>query len=312
MDHAEAAAFDAAVRQAAFDRVRDLARHGELTSERILEGFTYAGERWPLVNPQRGIFKPRKLPFLLSIRTVVPRPGGRVRYDDQIHAHGQIFSGKDVLDYAFMGTDPAAPENVWLRQAAQQQVPIIYFLGVAPGLYHGIIPTFVVDWDGTALRARIAFGEIAGATATAPLPDATERRYALRLVKQRLHQASFRERVLTAYDRRCAITGLPEERLVDAAHIMADPDELLGQPVVANGLALSKLHHAAFDQHLLGIDPDGRVHVADRLLELHDGPLLEQGLKAMAGRVIRPPRDARNQPDRDRLEARYELFRRAA
>ena len=54
---------------------------------------------------------------------------------------------------------------------------------------------------------------------------------------------------------------------------MPDADELLGQPVVANGIALSKIHHAAFDNHLIGIDPDGRVHVSERLLMLHDGPL---------------------------------------
>lgn len=35
-------------------------------------------------------------------------------------------------------------------------------------------------------------------TTTAAAPDAAERRYALRLVKQRLHQASFREGVLAA------------------------------------------------------------------------------------------------------------------
>ena len=30
----------------------------------------------------------------------------------------------------------------------------------------------------------------------------------------------------------------------------------LGQPVVSNGLPLTKIHHAAFDAHLIGIDPD--------------------------------------------------------
>ena len=107
-------------------------------------------------------------------------------------------------------------------------------------------------------------------TATAPPADAVERRYALRLVKQRLHQASFRESVLAAYDHRCAISNLPDDHFLDAAHIMADVHELLGQPVVANGIALSKIHHAAFDNHLIGIDPDGRVHVSERLLMLHE------------------------------------------
>jgi putative restriction endonuclease len=93
---------------------------------------------------------------------------------------------------------------------------------------------------------------------------------------------------------------------------MADAHELLGQPVVPNGITLSKIHHAAFDGHLIGIDPDGRVHVSERLLMLHDGPLLEQSLKAVAGTVIRVPRSEQHHPDRDRLAIRFEQFKRAA
>ena len=37
-----------------------------------------------------------------------------------------------------------------------------------------------------------------------------------------------------------------------AAHIVADKDEQFGQPVVSNGIPLSKIHHAAFDAHLIG------------------------------------------------------------
>jgi putative restriction endonuclease len=76
--------------------------------------------------------------------------------------------------------------------------------------------------------------------------------------------------------------------------------------------SLSKIHHAAFDNRLIGIDPDGRVHVSDRLLKLHDGPLLEQSPKAAAGALIRLPRGKQYHPDRDRLAARFELLRRAA
>ena len=304
---------DAVIRQAAFDHVRALqSRDPVLSHEVIKEGFQFEGKRWPLVNPQRGIFKPSPMPFLLSIRTVFPKKGGRVWYDDQRNVHRQIFAGEEVLDYAFMGRDPAAPENTWLREAADRQIPLIYFLGVSPGRYQAIIPTFVVDWDARRLSARIAFGELAGATATAAPPDLAERRYALRLVKQRLHQASFRDRVLEAYGHRCAISNLPDDHLLDAAHIMADAHELLGQPVVANGVALSKIHHAAFDNHLIGIDADGRVHVSERLLRLHDGPLLEQSLKAVAGAVIRLPRGKEHHPDRERLAARFELFKRVA
>jgi putative restriction endonuclease len=100
-----------------------------------------------------------------------------------------------------------------------------------------------------------------------------ERLYALRDVKHRLHQLSFREAVMAAYNGRCALSGLPEPLLLDAAHIVADGDALYGQPVVPNGVPLSKMHHAAFDAHLIGINPDHRVHVSDRLLSLNDGPM---------------------------------------
>jgi hypothetical protein len=35
----------------------------------------------------------------------------------------------------------------------------------------------------------------------------------------------------------------------------------LRQPVVSNGLSLTKIHHAAFDADLIGADPDFRIHV---------------------------------------------------
>jgi predicted restriction endonuclease len=60
----------------------------------------------------------------------------------------------------------------------------------------------------------------------------------------------------------------------------------LGQPIVPNGISLTKIHHAAFDVHLIGIDPDYRLHVSDRLLGQHDGPMLE-ALKRLNGGTIR-------------------------
>jgi putative restriction endonuclease len=114
--------------------------------------------------------------------------------------------------------------------------------------------------------------------------------------------------VLAGYDNRCAISGLPERRLLDAAHIVADVDENMGQPIVTNGLPLSKLHHAAFDANLIGIDPDFRIHISAALLSMNDGPMFEQGIKAIDGRTIRMPGRNRDYPDRDRLAERFALF----
>jgi putative restriction endonuclease len=298
---------DTLMRVAAFEHVRRLGEvHNHLTATELKPGFVFEGERIPLINPQRGIFKPQQMRFLLSIKTVFPKPGGKVWYDDQREVHCQIFEGDDAIDYAFMGKDPDAADNRWLREAYENRIPIIYFLGIAPGRYQAMIPSFIAGWDGKALKARVAFGASDQDILTPP-ETALERRYALRAVKQRLHQASFREAVITAYNGRCALSGLPEPLLLDAAHIVADKDEQFGQPVVPNGIPLSKIHYAAFDAHLIGIDPDYRLHVSDRLLGRNYGPMLE-ALKRLNGGTIHLPDRDRDFPDRDRLALRFERF----
>jgi putative restriction endonuclease len=299
------------MRLAAFDHVRRLGEvHDHLTAAELKPGFLFQGERIPLINPQRGIFKPQQMQYLLSIKTVFPKPGGKVWYDDQREVHRQIFEGDESIDYAFMGQDANAADNRWLREAFEHDAPIIYFLGIAPGRYQAVFPAFITGWDAKALKARVAFGEPGRATLVPP-QDAPERRYALRAVQQRLHQASFREAVITAYNGRCALSGLPESLLLDAAHIVADKDERFGQPIVPNGIPLSKIHHAAFDAHLIGIDPDYRLHVAERLLVQKDGPMLE-ALKRLKGESIHFPYRVKDRPDRDRLALRFERFKAAA
>lgn len=320
---------DARMRLAAFEHVRRLAEvHDHLTAREFKPGFIFEGERIPLLNPQRGIFKPRQMRFLLSIKTVFPKPGGKVWYDDQREVHRQIYEGDESVDYAFMGQDPNAADNRWLRDAFERQVPVIYFLGIAPGRYQAILPAFLSGWDPKALKASVAFGApmqgtleqaqgLRGAEGSlqsiiGPYPDSPlERRYALQAVKRRLHQSSFREAIITAYGGRCALSGIPEPLLLDAAHIISDKDERFGQPVIPNGIPLSKIHHAAFDAHLIGIDPDYRLHVSDRLLDREDGPLLE-GLKRLEGGTIYLPKRIEDRPDRERLEIRFERFKVAA
>jgi putative restriction endonuclease len=104
---------------------------------------------------------------------------------------------------------------------------------------------------------------------------------------------------------------LPRRELLDAAHI--EPDrEARGEPSVNNGLALCKLHHGAYDANLLGIRPDLVIELSQALLDTHDGPTLEHGLKGFAGKTIHPPRRAKDHPAPEHLEARYAIFRRSA
>jgi putative restriction endonuclease len=72
-------------------------------------------------------------------------------------------------------------------------------------------------------------------------------------------------------------------------------------------MSLCTIHHRAFDQNLVGISPDHRVHVAERLLEDDDGPMLDL-LKGFHQKAIELPRRESARPDRERLAARFEQF----
>jgi len=93
-----------------------------------------------------------------------------------------------------MGQDPNSADDYRLRVVYENQIPIIYFFGIALGHYQAMLPTFISGWDATRLTAKVVFAMAERGQLVAP-QDAVERRYALRVVKQRLHQAVFREAV---------------------------------------------------------------------------------------------------------------------
>jgi len=98
--------------------------------------------------------------------------------------------------------------------------------------------------------------------------------------------------------------------LLDAAHILPDRHPL-GDPVVPNGLALCKLHHAAFDADILGVRPDLKIEVRHDVLREADGPMLKVGLQGFDGQIITVPRQTALRPNVAFLAERYERFRKA-
>jgi putative restriction endonuclease len=101
---------------------------------------------------------------------------------------------------------------------------------------------------------------------------------------------------MLAYQRRCAICSLRHADLLDAAHIIED-GRPGGDPVVPNGLALCKIHHAAYDRSILGISPDLVVHIDGDVLVEVDGPMLLHGLQEFHGEKLRVlPAHARTSP----------------
>jgi putative restriction endonuclease len=116
---------------------------------------------------------------------------------------------------------------------------------------------------------------------------------------------------LRAYNEACAICRLRHPELLDAAHILPDAHPL-GQPIVPNGLALCRLHHAAFDRHIIGVRPDLVVEVRDDVLSEIDGPMLVHGLQDNHGRALVTPRRPVDRPRAEFLAERYDLFKAAS
>jgi putative restriction endonuclease len=300
---------DLRVRLAAFAFLDERRKASSDLFERreLQHGFLIEGERVPLQAP-RGIFKPRICALPLSITTVPVKEGRPRPYDDAIGDDG-------LLRYRYRGNNPNHPDNVGLRDAMRRRVPLIYFHGIVEGKYEAEYPVFIVGDSPGSLTFTVSVDERRFANLGNIPDDPTEtdirRRYVTRAVQQRLHQQEFRERVLEAYQRHCAICRLRHDQLLEAAHIVGDR-EALGTPTVPNGIALCSLHHAAFDAHLMAVRPDYEIEVRRDVLDESDGPMLIHGLQGFHGKLIRVPARQQLRPDPHLLEIRYGLFRQAS
>jgi putative restriction endonuclease len=190
---------------------------------------------------------------------------------------------------------------------------LIYFHAVAESIYKAIYPCFIESVDLQNMNCRISVSSdlISGNNIFYARDSEAwkiERRYALRETKARLHQADFRIQVLNTYGKRCSMTGLPVPQLLEAAHIVPDSHEL-GEASIQNGICLSRIHHRAFDSNLIGITPDYKILVSQKLLEINDGPILESGIKLLHGQKLKLPRIRKNWPSQDLLSQRFEFFK---
>jgi putative restriction endonuclease len=276
------------------------ATHGEDIPYRggLDAGFAFRGRRIPFLAPARGIFRAAAQAggAALSINTSTAPP-----YDDEETADG--------FQYAYQAGPIDNADNRALRAAFAQAVPLVYFVATRPGFYRPEYPVYVIADDPVARRVLVTPGRMVGPLDEREptiVEDPIERRYEVRQTRVRLHQARFRGRILLAYAGRCTICRLKEMRLLDAAHIAGDL-EVDGEPIVPNGLSLCSIHHRAFDQDLVGVSPDYTVHVAPRLLEDEDGPMLDL-LKTFHAAPIEVPSRRTWRPDRERLAERFERF----
>lgn len=272
--------------------------YGETLPRKILEvGFTYFDTTIKLVGPQ-GIWKPRQMDLPLSITTTIGGP-----YDDKQDSKG-------FLNYRYRGDNPNHRDNTGLREIMRQRKPMVYFFNIFPGKYVASYPVFIVNEEPAKLSFTVAIDDIAylNVDRVEDNMSGTERRsYITQTILYRAHQRQFRERVIAAYRNQCALCHIKHIELLDAAHIIGDRDDH-GDPVVQNGLSLCKIHHAAYDNNFIGINPDYIIKIRPDLLTETDGPMLKYGIQSLNNTKLILPSQRIQYPDRERLERRYSEF----
>jgi putative restriction endonuclease len=284
------------LRAAVFTYVDELVGSGSPYVTRAqLSEFHFRGERFPLIDPSKGIRKPAGWSTVLSILST-QTPADRGGYDDDVRDDGSVV-------YRFMrpAASDASATNSALLGTMDRGEPILYLIEVATSTYEPVYPVWFRGREGEA----VVVSDVGPTGEYADIVDL--RRYQKVVGKRRLHQEEFRARVLFAYEDRCCICRLGRRGLLDAAHIVDDAD-LSGLAIVPNGLSMCRIHHAAYDQYLIGVRPDLKIEVAPDVLREEDGPMLRHGLQEIAGNQIRVPSSRRAQPDPDRLEWKYERF----
>lgn len=271
-----------------------------IPAQELQMGTTVDGHRLGVMSHGLGIWKPKSLNAALSVMTTAPKPGQPPPYDDD-------WIDSTRLSYAYQGDDPSLWTNRALRMAWEHQLPMAYLYGVAKGWYLVEFPVYVARDRPADRRVDLVFGH-PGDIISGVLVEIDGRTYGARETRSRLHQTGFRTRVITAYQGRCSMCRLDHISLIDAAHIVPD-GQPAGLPITANGLALCKIHHAAYDQRFIGVRPDLVVEVDGDLLNEVDGPMLRYGLQAMHGEKLGSvPTQRVDKPDPDRLEWRYAQF----
>ncbi|MBD2760536.1 HNH endonuclease [Yimella sp. cx-573] len=273
-----------------------------LTYREILE-FRFRGEPFPLIQ-QPGIWKPRVLSSALSIKTAYRPTGAERPYDDDMGVDG-------LPRYKWRGNDGQHSDNRSLRDAMHDGVPLIWFWGIGKAVYKPIFPVYLIDEEAHSHQFVVATDGLQHIESTGSAIEEVMRRYLRSETTRRLHQPVFRSMIMRAYNTRCAVCELKHSVLLDAAHIVEDRHEL-GIAAVRNGLALCKIHRAAYDAGILGVTPRLQVEIRADILQEIDGPLLEHGLKGLHGQPLRVvPTRKTDRPDPDLLEIHYERFRSA-
>lgn len=124
-------------------------------------------------------------------------------------------------------------------------------------------------WEATQLRARL--GDAKGIEAPLRPPNGPSE--TVRMTRQRVHQAFFRDAILSSYETACCVTGIALPECLIASHIVpwSVGEDLRTDPT--NGLCLSATFDRLFDAGLMTITIDLAVRFSSRLLGSSQHPV---------------------------------------
>ncbi|MCW5775649.1 MAG: HNH endonuclease [Phycisphaeraceae bacterium] len=169
------------------------------------------------------------------------------------------------------------------------------------GLTHGskldkaIWDEFHADWNGLIVRAhdlRRRREPLQRELEALTVPTGPSERTVS--VKQRLHQAFFRDAVVSSYNTRCCITGIPIVECLIAGHIVPWSVDERRRADPTNGVCMSATFDRLFDCGLITIEDDLTLCVSKRVRGLKDQSAADL-IAARHGQKIIPP--ARFFPD---------------
>jgi predicted restriction endonuclease len=126
-------------------------------------------------------------------------------------------------------------------------------------------------------------------------------------VRVRRGQQFFRQTILNAYGVRCCVSGINVPRLLVASHIKPWYDFPKERLDPRNGLCLSSLHDAAFDDGLITLDEKLCLVLNKRLRSYFPQILLEQSFVPFEGKSIRLP-EKTAEPDPEFLRHHREVI----
>lgn len=123
---------------------------------------------------------------------------------------------------------------------------------------------------------------------------------------KRIGQEFFRAMVLSSYSNHCCITGIGNEELLEACHIVSWKDDPTNRINPQNGICLCPLFHKAYDQMLLGITPDFQLIIADKMFDCMIGKDFRQYLMSINNKKLTQP--DKFHPDQELLDIHFQQF----